>query len=98
MSYARFGPTSDVYVYEGRLETGAAVLVCCSCSIRHRWPCDPPRPGDDSVVAFTARAMGEHLVEHMAAGDQVPQYLIGAMIDPGAPGELLVVAEDAAKS
>lgn len=92
MSYARFGPTSDVYVYEAR-RADVPVLHCCSCTLT----------ADDVTqrVCFeagTAVEMDDHLLDHVAAGDMVPANLIGSMLDPGAAGELLIVAEDAAKS
>src|SRR5262244_2780991 len=57
MSFARFGPDSDVYVY-----LGLRGYVCERC----------PRPGDAFVCA-TAPEMLKHLGEHRARGERVPE-------------------------
>lgn len=58
MSYARFGPDSDVYVF------GTATgYECCRCAFQ------PP----SSHEVATAAEMIAHLREHRAAGHRVPE-------------------------
>lgn len=74
MSYARFGPHSDVYVF---LHVNDS-LTCCGCSAAeggHFW-CD------------TADQMIEHLRLHEAAGHKVPAYTIEALEEERDAGEL----------
>lgn len=67
MSYCRFGE-ADVYVFE---HVGG-FIVCCMCSL-----------GEDDFHADTAAAMDDHLRAHVAAGDFVPDDIIGNMAEPG---------------
>lgn len=56
MSFARFGPESDVYLFlsvNGRLE-------CCGCSLSDKW------------TYQTTDALLAHLDAHEAAGHKVP--------------------------
>ena len=68
MSYARFGPDSDVYVYASGSVTGDDRIVCCACHLigggySTLWP----------------MAMVEHLRSHVAAGHRVPADAIAAL-------------------
>jgi hypothetical protein len=76
MSYCRFGE-SDAYIfmtYSG--------FDCCACSLATRTALDPPRIDSlgithefqyNPVGPFTtARAMLEHIEEHRAEGDNIP--------------------------
>lgn len=60
MSYARFGPASDVYVF---LNCGG-YLDCCACSLGG--------VDDDDPRFDTTAEMIEHLRAHQAAGYDVP--------------------------
>lgn len=60
MSYARFGPGSDVYVYRS-IRGG---FECCGCSL------------DDYHTSEDARGMLAHLRRHRAAGHMVPRSAI----------------------
>lgn len=60
MSYCRWTPDSDVYVYEASRHG----FVCCMCSIDDR----------DDVHTETRSGMVEHLAKHEAAGERVPAY------------------------
>lgn len=63
MSYARFGwDGSDVYIFMSDLG-----LECCGCSLH--------RDGDSFPVFNSTQAMVDHLAEHRAAGDFVPEYV-----------------------
>ena len=77
MSYARFGPTCDVYVYLDE----AGTLNCCGCRLQdHRvendgsdigWRGEPV--GEPVQSTFTVTAdMLSHLEAHWAAGHVVP--------------------------
>jgi hypothetical protein len=57
MAFARFGPDSDVYVYE----SAHGVYRCERC----------PRIGS-AFQCETAEEMVQHLEEHVARGDKVP--------------------------
>lgn len=59
MSYARMGPDSDVYVFK----CVGGGWECCNCNIG-RWRFTAAKPSD----------MIEHLKEHFAQGDKVPDY------------------------
>lgn len=61
MSYARLGPTSDIYVFAGM----DGRLYCHHCS-----------RGLGDSNGLVARAMVRHLREHIAAGDKVPEKVI----------------------
>jgi len=58
MSYCRFGPESDVYIYS----TGK-YLVCDTCKIK----------GDKSFATLKYSRMVLHLEEHEALGHKVPK-------------------------
>ncbi len=60
MSYVRWSAQSHVYVY---LDVGG-FLICCGC-------CDDRVPR--SFRAYTTAEMIDHLREHVAAGDLVPE-------------------------
>jgi len=78
MSYARFGPNCDVYVYLDE----AGTLNCCGCRLQdhrvvghdgsdigwHREPVGEPVP----TTFTTTSAMLSHLEAHWAAGHVVP--------------------------
>jgi hypothetical protein len=67
MSYARFGPNSDVYVYA---DVGG-YLNCCGCILSNN---------RTAPSAFdTTAEMLEHLEQHKAAGHQVPDYCISGL-------------------
>jgi len=66
MSYARFSPDSDVYVFDDRNGT----LCCCGCQLS----------GRTSYYAETAAEMADHLREHEAAGHMVPAFLIDRIL------------------
>lgn len=77
MSYARFGPDSDVYVY---LDAATGALHCCGCSIvRPR-----PRSGDDRehlcFYAETPDHMVDHLTGHVDAGELVPDETLRKLV------------------
>ena len=63
MSYARFGPDSDVYVFAD-IDGG---YRCCFCAFSRSGP---------SFRCDTAAEMIEHLREHRAAGHTVPEDAI----------------------
>lgn len=65
MSYARFGcdGDSDVYVYQ---DVGGG-WTCCWCKL------GPPR---SNVNVETRSEMLEHLLDHRAAGQSVPEHAI----------------------
>lgn len=68
MSYARFGPESDVYVYA----SVAGHVECCGCLIGDQWDFYSP----EDVVT--------HLSEHVTAGHKVdPGLLDASMYPPG---------------
>jgi hypothetical protein len=61
MSYCRFGPESDLYVY---LDC-AGYLCCCACQL------------DGHPTAFqTTEALIDHVREHIQIGHKVPPDLI----------------------
>jgi hypothetical protein len=60
MSYTRFGPSSDVYVYS---DVGGYV-ACCGCILGDKWDFH-------SVTEIVA-----HMAEHQAAGHKVPGDLL----------------------
>lgn len=66
MSYVRFGGGSDVYVY---LSVGD-FLDCCGCTLQ-----------GTSFHAGSTQIMVDHLKEHIAAGHQVPDYVIPSLIE-----------------
>lgn len=77
MSYARFGPTCDVYIYLDE----AGTLNCCGCRLQdHRVENDGSHPAQQAGAAgahvqstFTVTAdMLSHLEAHRAAGHVVP--------------------------
>lgn len=66
MSIVRFGSDgSDVYVYES-----SRGLECCGCSLERT-----------SQTFDSADAMIEHLRQHVAAGDHVPEYVFEELVD-----------------
>jgi hypothetical protein len=72
MSYCRFGPDSDVYVYsnlDGKVE-------CCWCALSET----------RETVPLTREEMLAHLWDHEQAGHKVPDYatlrLRGEIADP----------------
>ncbi len=66
MSYARFGPGSDVYVYEDV----AGGFTCCGCLLT-----------TSRVNVETRQEMVEHLLGHLAAGDHVQQTTLDRLRD-----------------
>jgi len=67
MSYARFGPNSDVYVYA----SGDNVFTCCGCKL--------VAPDTGQTWEHGGKAILSHLQEHIAAGHKVPEYCIKAL-------------------
>lgn len=72
MSYCRWGPDSDVYVYatervikDDRVETW---WVCAGCELF----ADNPSIGIGPIYAPTLDALRDHLQRHRAAGHKVP--------------------------
>lgn len=59
MSYARFSPDSDVYVYFN----GEGTYTCCGCKLRR----------DDWDHATPEKILA-HLAEHEKAGHMVPTH------------------------
>lgn len=69
MSYARFGwGGSNVYVFLTERE-GQSCLTCCGCCL-----------GDDPCFTST-QEMIDHLLDHTAAGDVVPEDIYQALRD-----------------
>lgn len=68
MSYARLAPDSDVYVYED-VRGG---YTCENCP-RTRWAPDSDNP---QFRCTTAGEMVDHLMEHRARGERVPDDAI----------------------
>lgn len=61
VSYARFGPGSDVYVYRSVNGDG---YVCCGCSL------------DDWYTVDDPGEMLAHLHQHEEAGQMVPSHTL----------------------
>lgn len=61
MSYARWSPGSDVYVFTNV----GGFIECCGCSL-----------SEHSFQAFSTDEMLAHLEEHKAVGHDVPSYCI----------------------
>lgn len=66
MSYARFGATSDVYVYA---HVGGFV-ECCGCKLGDNWE------------HHSAAEIVDHLREHVAAGHLVAERLLDPAVYP----------------
>lgn len=66
MSYVRFGPDSDIYVYAGGDHQGRSHLVCYGCALGNLWDFYCP----DTFL--------DHMRAHVDAGHKVP----GHMLDP----------------
>lgn len=62
MSYARFGPDSDIYVY---LHVDG-YLHCCACLL--------PDDSRDSFTCNTTDDMITHLRDHATAGHRIPDH------------------------
>ena len=60
MSYCRFGPESDVYIY-----TTGKYLVCDTCKIK----------GNKSFATLRYSRMVVHLEEHSNVGHKVPVHV-----------------------
>lgn len=73
MSFARFGPHSDVYVY-GSVHGG---VVCCGCMLGYH--------GDEATFHGPNGVM-DHLAEHERAGHVVPPDTIANMMADDARG------------
>jgi hypothetical protein len=67
MSYARFSPDSDVYVYM----SGDGVFTCCGCKLKD-YDLNP-------MWDYGGSRILDHLQEHIEAGHKVPQYCIEAI-------------------
>jgi hypothetical protein len=64
MSYCRFGPDSDVYVYASLGDE----WICCACALNE---------ATESWERFATPAeMIAHLKKHKGAGHMVPEYAI----------------------
>ena len=70
MSYCRFGPDSDVYIYVVHWATGGQrYLACSGCKLAAHWTLPVTfwlRPGE----------MLAHLQAHRDAGHQVPEMAV----------------------
>ncbi|OLC10195.1 MAG: hypothetical protein AUH39_02680 [Chloroflexi bacterium 13_1_40CM_67_9] len=64
MSYARFGPDSDVYVYAST----AGGVECCRC----RFIAETQEPPRNNAVMVDEDEMIAHLKKHRRAGHRVP--------------------------
>lgn len=71
MAWARFSPTSHVYVYEVIDNMG---ITCCGCLL-----------GADPFFD-TFEEMADHLEQHVALGHPVPENLIADLRDEHARG------------
>ena len=60
MSYARFGESSNVYVYAHY----RGFIECCGCSLSDTWD------------YHSRQAIVDHMQEHVTAGHMVPAYLL----------------------
>jgi hypothetical protein len=71
MSYARFGPDSDVYIY---FSVGD-YLTCCGCAFTQK--------GEDGKWrdprCFSTQEMVDHLLDHEAADHVVPPGLVAEL-------------------
>jgi len=67
VSYVRWGPDSDVYVYDS-VRGGTD---CCACNLN----------GGRTYNTTTHAAMIRHLRRHQDAGDQVPDDAIDALAE-----------------
>lgn len=86
MSYARFGPGSDVYVF---MHAGG-FLDCCGCILQEReWVDDSDAVfggylksvGEKVVSEFdTTQGMIDHLKLHIDAGHDVPDSVIPRLL------------------
>lgn len=65
MSYARFGDDSDVYVFRS-----STTWHCCGCKINN----------EPNVEFPSLEALAAHMIDHRAAGSQVPDYLFDRII------------------
>lgn len=63
MSYARYSPDSDVYVFA----SVDGYLSCCGCHLGDKWD------------FYSTAEMIAHLMEHRAKGENVPEYCIDAL-------------------
>lgn len=76
MSYARFGPDSDVYVFPTGDGEGTTWITCQHCSLMHA-----AAELDDDYIAPDATLMLIHLKAHQAAGHKVPQAALDRLDD-----------------
>ena len=72
MSYCRWGPDSDVYVYPSTV-AGKPAITCCCCKLTG---IADDGMGKDNFDAPDAAAMLTHLDQHIEAGDAVPHQAI----------------------
>ena len=92
MSYARFSPESDVYVFGTTLD-GKECFTCCGCILREMvWEDDPnaflggwlvPKDPENDPGPFYNESRVEtvvHLLEHRVRGHKVPQYAIDGLL------------------
>lgn len=82
MSYSRFS-FADVYVY---MDVGG-YLTCCGCILQEReWIDDPDYPifggylrAVEPIIEtdfYTTQGMVDHIAMHVAAGHDVPNFLV----------------------
>ena len=71
MSYVRWSPTSDVYIYDDV----AGGITCCGCFLSDQGP------KEVSFNCQTWEQMQAHLREHIAAGHAVPEHLMEVLPD-----------------
>jgi len=67
VSYVRWGPTSDVYVFDVT-DGGTA---CCACDLNEGM----------TLMVDTHAEMIHHLRRHLAAGQKVPEDVIPALAE-----------------
>lgn len=68
MSYVRFAPDSDVYVFESCSHPPGRPFECCGCAL-----------GPGFHYTATEAEMIEHLQMHAAAGHAVPERAFDAL-------------------
>ena len=68
MSYCRMSEGSDLYIYEDVTDG----LMCCGCPLIQPW---------GSFRCGTPAEMLEHIKEHQAKGDSVPQHAIDRLTE-----------------
>lgn len=70
MSYIRFGVDSDIYIFDHV----NGMVSCCGCFLNR--PAGETKGFGNSFYTDTLAEMIEHVKEHIAAGHDVPDYVI----------------------